>query len=187
MSGKTTTAHLLQGALTKSGIPTTLLTESAARSPMQSWKLRWEFLFWTSTDTIRRMLEAENDGRWKLGIVDRGPFDFLAWLRWFESHNQIPPKTARVLAELIQERRWTANVDVVLLDCSVGSAIGRRGGEGVIVNRRILGDLAGSYESLGNQEKLWRPRTIHISTETASPRAVADLAMNFITEGAFDD
>jgi thymidylate kinase len=185
-AGKTTATNLLAERLRNRGLQITVVSESAAESPLGRLKRDWHFNAWTLCHTTQRLLEVSSENGTQFVIVDRGLFDAFCWIEWFKAKKGIPPRTAEVLQLFATLRDWLAIPHVVFcLSARFETSLKRRGHTGRIVNPQTFSELEAAYQaglnSLSEHEKeLVQPiLTDDLSPDEVVGRVLHDLDARF--------
>lgn len=93
-------------------------------------------------------------------ILDRGPFDSLAWMRVLKDEGKLDDDEYRRIEDFARHPKWDGLVKrVCLFTCKPETSLEREHetklirGEGTAMNEEMLGKLHGHYESLKSENK----------------------------------
>lgn len=182
-AGKTTTARLIEEALTRQRIPVRVVPEAASIAPIGALKRHWFFNAWTLCTSVKEYLEASAAGDAAKVVFDRGFVDCLCWVMWYRTTGRIDEATARALEGFATAAAWFESTEVtVVLRCEFETALKRRGEGGRIVNAKTFQELRRAYDLVLNRlVKLDKgPMILMIDTDSLTPEHVRDRVLTQI-------
>jgi predicted NUDIX family phosphoesterase len=146
-SGKTTALGALAQFLKRNKINVRVYQERASVSPLTE-KGSAAFNTWVTCATLMGMLEALEDEKLDVFILDRGLFDGLVWNDWQEKTSTLNTKEAETFRSFVLTPRWWDLIDILfVMHCDPKTALEReyanqitlRGGS--IMNAKTLTQL----------------------------------------------
>ena len=124
-AGKTSALNALAFFLKRSGLKVRVFQERASVAPI-SGKGTPAFNTWVTCATLLGLLEALEDERLDVFVLDRGLFDGLVWNDWQEATKRVTPEEAKVFRDFVLQSRWWKLVDILfVLHCRPAVAIAR--------------------------------------------------------------
>lgn len=124
-SGKTSTLVALEQFFKRNGVQVRVYQERASVSPLKS-KGTPGFNSWVTCATLMGLLEAIEDEKLDIFVLDRGLFDGLVWCGWQEKTLQLSGREAGAFREFFLTPRWRNLIDLVLvMHCDPKTAIER--------------------------------------------------------------
>jgi predicted NUDIX family phosphoesterase len=113
-SGKTTALNALQLFLKRNGVNTRVYQERASVAPLSN-KGTAAFNIWVTCATLSGMIEALEDEKLDVLILDRGLFDGLVWIDWQERTRRLTPSEADTFRKFVLTPRWWGLVDILFV------------------------------------------------------------------------
>jgi hypothetical protein len=156
-SGKSTTIDILAHFFKRSGFKVWAPTEGASkRTPYHLRRDLVAFNTWTLNYAISELLVAyHNVDRPNLVILDRGPFDSLAWIALLRGRGELAEAEYNTIREFALHPRWSRLIArVYLFTCDAETSMRREGEskltlrEGTAMNRSVLDSLLDEYRLL---------------------------------------
>ncbi|MGH7814811.1 MAG: hypothetical protein ACREQI_12505 [Candidatus Binataceae bacterium] len=150
-SGKTTTLSAIHQFLKRSGVTVRTFQERASVAPLLDKGTAF-FNIWVTGATLNGMIEALEEEKLDVLILDRGLFDGLVWIDWQEKIHRLSSSEANTFRSFILTPRWRDLVDVVLvMHCSPSASLEREHAKqitlrrGSIMNMTTLAQLRNHY------------------------------------------
>jgi predicted NUDIX family phosphoesterase/thymidylate kinase len=150
-SGKTTTLNALQQFLKRNGVRVRTFQERASVAPLTDKGTAF-FNTWVTCATLNGMIEALEDEKLDVLILDRGLFDGLVWIDWQERTHRLSKAEAEVFRSFILTPRWRELIDLVLvMHCAPNASLEREHAKqitllrGSIMNPNSLRQLQAHY------------------------------------------
>ena len=101
-SWKTSTMNEVQRQLRSAGITSYAVQEfRGAEEFYEQRKLTPDINLLRALNFMREFIQVACDDRKKVVLVDRGLFDTLCWIKWFQSVVDTPPEFERVVSSLL--------------------------------------------------------------------------------------
>ncbi len=113
-SGKTTALTALQLFLKRSGVSVRVYQERASVAPLSDKGTAW-FNTWVTCATLMGMIEAREDDKLDVFILDRGLFDGLVWIDWQERTLRLSKSDAETFRSFILTPRWWRMIDLIFV------------------------------------------------------------------------
>jgi len=150
-SGKTTTITAIHQFLKRNGINVRTLQERASVAPLLD-KGTALFNTWVTCATLNGIIEALEDDKLDVLILDRGLFDGLVWIDWQEKTHRASKAEAEGFRSFVQTQRWRGLIDLVfVMHCDPGTSLAREYANqitqrrGAIMNEGTLRQLRNHY------------------------------------------
>ena len=159
-SGKTTNIDIICHFFKRMKFRVWAPTEGASkRTPYHLKRDLVAFNTWSLNYAISELLVAYyNVEKHDLIILDRGPFDSLAWMNLLKNRGELTPDELRKIEDFALHPKWSQLVSrVCLFKCDPKVSLKREletkltHGPGTAMNEGMLGDLLGQYEALGTR------------------------------------
>lgn len=156
-AGKSTTIDILAHFFKRTGFKVWAPTEGASkRTPYHLKRDLVAFNTWTLSYAISELLVAYfNVDHHSLIILDRGPYDSLAWMGVLRQREQLGNAEFNVLKNFAVNARWARLVSrLYLFKCDVQTSLARENESklthhpGTAMNKDMLSTLLTEYESL---------------------------------------
>lgn len=156
-AGKTTTIDILTHFFKRTRYKVWAPTEGASkRTPYHLKRDLVAFNTWTLSYAMSELLVAyHNVDHYDLVILDRGPFDSLAWMGVLQKREKIALPEYDVFRNFATGTRWSKLISrVYMFRCDVETSLAREQEfkliqePGTAMNNPMLTDLLGEYESL---------------------------------------
>lgn len=157
-AGKSTTIDIVTHFFKRTGFKTWAPTEGASkRTPYFLRRDLVAFNAWALNYAISEILIAYyNVEEYDLVVLDRGPFDSLAWMRVLKDKGELTPDEYDRIANFARHPKWANLVErIYLFTCSPDTSMHREHeaklirGKGIAMNPEMLGKLREQYDSLG--------------------------------------
>jgi predicted NUDIX family phosphoesterase/thymidylate kinase len=190
-SGKTTGATRLELFLRRNDFRVRTLAERASTCPLRR-KDHMFFNIWTACTTLVQMLEAL-DREEQIVMVDRGLFDALCWIHWFEKTARLSSDEKKIIYEFILLNRWRELTDIVFvlkvdpkvaLDREIAGQLTRRPGS--IMNEDTLIQFNDSIEAVSREQGDLFRRVVRIDTSSDDPtktvEKIAEITLECLRE-----
>lgn len=124
-SGKTTTLNAVAMFLKRNGFRVRVYLERASVAPLLD-KGTAAFNTWVTCATLTGMIEALEDEKLHVFILDRGLFDGLVWLDWQRRTLRLDRKEAKAFQTFVLTPRWRNLVDLLfVMHCNPADSIER--------------------------------------------------------------
>lgn len=124
-AGKTSSLNALAFFLKRGGFNVRVFQERASVAPI-SGKGTPAFNAWVTCATLLGMLEALEDQKLDVLILDRGLFDGLVWNDWQEATHRITPEEAEAFRRFLLKARWWRLIDILfVMHCDARVALRR--------------------------------------------------------------
>lgn len=159
-AGKTTTIEILTHFFKRMGYKVWAPTEGASkRTPYHLKRDLVAFNTWTLSYAMSELLVAyHNVDHHNLVILDRGPFDSLAWMGVLRQRKKIEDPEYEIFRKFATDTRWSKLVSrIYLFRCDVITSLKREHeskltqGPGTAMNEEMLSDLLSEYASLSSR------------------------------------
>lgn len=176
-SGKSTTIDVISHFFRRMDFKVRAPTEGASkRTPYHLKRNLVAFNCFTLNYAISELLDAYyNVEQPDLVILDRGPFDSLAWLRHLNEKGELADEDLETLERFALLPLWTGQMSAIyLFTCDPKISLARENEakltrrEGRAMNPERLSDMRKQYEALGPDLKPY-PVTRIDTTHTTSP------------------
>lgn len=173
-AGKTTNIDIVTHFFKRTSFKTWAPTEGASkRTPYYLRRDLVAFNAWALNYAISEILTAyHNVEEYDLVVLDRGPFDSLAWMRVLRDDGKLTPDEYSRIQDFAQHPKWARLVErVYLFTCSPDTSMHREHeaklirSEGTAMNEEMLGKLHEQYSSLGTDSDTDNPSILKISTD----------------------
>ncbi len=182
-SGKTTTLSAVHQFLKRNGVTVKTFQERASVAPLLD-KGTAAFNTWVTGATLNGMIEALEDEKLDVMILDRGLFDGLVWTDWQEKTHRLSSSEADTFRRFILTPRWRDLVDAIfVMHCGPQKSLEREHAKqitlrsGSIMNRTTLRQLRSHYLEAVQRYKS-EFKTLHVldSTRGSEMRLIANVA-----------
>lgn len=159
-SGKTTNIDIISHFFKRMGFKTWASTEGASkRTPYHLRRDLVAYNTWTLSYALQELLVAfYNVDRPDLVILDRGPFDSLAWMHLLKNQGQLSDEDFATIRSFALLRIWTQRISrLYLFTCSPEVSLERElktkltQQHGTAMNNDMLEKLLAEYQSLQNE------------------------------------
>lgn len=158
-AGKSTTIDIVTHFFKRTGFKIWAPTEGASkRTPYFLRRDLVAFNAWALNYAISEILTAyHNVEEYDLVVLDRGPFDSLAWMRVLKDEGELTPDEYDRIENFARHPKWANLVErVYLFTCRPETSLDREHkaklirSEGTAMNDEMLRKLHDQYSSLGN-------------------------------------
>lgn len=190
-AGKTTTIEIVEHFFKRMGFKVWAPTEGAAkRTPYHLKRDLVAFNTWTLNYAISEMLVAYyNVDHHDLVILDRGPFDSLAWMRLLKEKNELSQEELKIFEQFALHPRWSKLfAKIYLFKCDPDISLQREMASkltqrpGTAMNPKMLGGLLQQYERL-ERELLTYPLKPVDTSKGTTPRSTSfEIAKELLSE-----
>jgi thymidylate kinase len=188
-AGKSTTIDILHHFLRRMGFKVWAPTEGASkRTPYHLKRDLVAYNAWTLNYAISEMLVAYyNVDQQNIVILDRGPFDSLAWMGILRDRRELPRAQYEIFRAFALHPKWSTLVRrVYLFKCSrevslareLQSKLTREGG--VAMNEKTLDALLDQYSKLQTELKQYPLKVVETSPDTTPLRTSYDLMVDLL-------
>ena len=150
-SGKTTTISAVHQFLKRNGVIVRTLQERASVAPLIDKGTAF-FNTWVTCATLNGIIEALEDEKLDVLILDRGLFDGLVWIDWQEKTHRVSEAEAKEFRSFVLTPRWRGLVDLVfLMHCDAKTSLKREHAKqitrrhGAIMNVATLAQIRRHY------------------------------------------
>ena len=159
-AGKSTTIDIVTHFFKRTGFKTWAPTEGASkRTPHLLRRDLVAFNAWALNYAISEILIAyHNVEEHDLVVLDRGPFDSLAWMNVLKEDGKLDQDGYDRIRNFARHPKWATLVErVYLFTCSPETSMRREHeaklirSDGTAMNEEMLGKLQRQYESLGKE------------------------------------
>lgn len=156
-SGKSTTIDVVTHFFKRMGFKIWAPSEGASkRTPYHLRRDLVAFNTWTLNYTISELLAAyHNVDRPDLIVLDRGPFDSLAWMSLLRDRGELDNDEYETITHFALHPRWSRLIDrIYLFRCTPKCSLDREGASkltlrgGTAMNSDMLGALLARYDAL---------------------------------------
>ena len=182
-AGKSTTIDIVTHFFKRTGFKTWAPTEGASkRTPYFLRRDLVAFNAWALNYAISEILVAyHNIEEYDLVVLDRGPFDSLAWMRVLKDDGNLDQDGYDRIERFARHPKWANLVErVYLFTCTPKTSMDREHdaklirGKGTAMNPEMLEKLRVQYDSLGKDSASENPSIQRFSTDDGDgPRATA--------------
>lgn len=152
-AGKTTALRSLRPWLERRGLRVEVVEERARQCPVPD-KRRPDFNLWTASATVAEIIAGRYSGADVL-LVDRGPFDALTWMNWYQCIGLLQDQEYEAIHRFLSGPTLARMIDLVLvmtvepleaLHRELG--IGRPSTPGAIINSETLHRINSSIDAV---------------------------------------
>lgn len=150
------------------------------------------FNLWSLNYAISEILLAyHNVDRHDLVILDRGPFDSLAWMKVLRKENEITHEEYKTIENYIMLGKWAGLMKkIFIFTCSPEVSLKRENKEklidrpGIAMNEGRLSSLLEQYENLKNEltQKSFPVRKIDTTNDTTPQSTAYEIASEILEE-----
>ena len=124
-SGKTTTISAIHQFLKRNGVVVRTFQERASVAPLVDKGTAF-FNTWVTCATLNGIIEALEDEKLDVLILDRGLFDGLVWIDWQEKTHRVSRAEAEGFRSFVLTPRWRGLVDLVfVMHCDARTSLER--------------------------------------------------------------
>ncbi|MGH8478100.1 MAG: hypothetical protein ACREXK_00615 [Gammaproteobacteria bacterium] len=189
-SGKSTNIDVISHFLKRMGFKVWAPTEGASkRTPYHLRRDLVAFNTWALNYAISELLVAYyNIDRPHLVILDRGPFDSVAWMGLLKTKKQLSQEEYRIVKHFALHPKWSSLINqVYLFTCSPDVSLDREHKvtltrrPGTAMNNAMLTGLLSQYQELHKELKDY-PVTDIDTTSTTEPVDTAFLIVTSILD-----
>jgi predicted NUDIX family phosphoesterase/thymidylate kinase len=194
-SGKTTTLNALQQFLKRNGVRVRTFQERASVAPLTDKGTAF-FNTWVTCATLNGMIEALEDEKLDVLILDRGLFDGLVWIDWQERTHRLSTAEAEVFRGFIQTPRWRDLIDlIIVMHCNPNASLQREHAKqitlrrGSIMNSTSLRQLQAHYlEAVKRYRPNFKRLEVFENTRGPEMKIIANIANLVLSAlGKFSD
>ena len=194
-AGKSTTIDTVAHFFKRTGFRVWSPTEGASkRTPFQLRRDLVAFNAWALNYAVSEILVACHSAEpCDLVILDRGPFDSLAWMRLLRDRKELSDDEYDRFDRFAQHPKWAGIVGrIYLFTCSPETSMQREHkhklikSEGTAMNPEMLGELLKQYESLKNEARISYFRTDNGDDPRKIAGKIVGDIMNLLEEKARD-
>ena len=164
-AGKSTNIDIVTHFFKRTGFKVRAPTEGASkRTPHHLRRDLVAFNAWALNYAVSEILVARHDvERNDLVVLDRGPFDSLAWMRILKDRGDLSEDEYRRIEQFARHPKWAGLVGrICLFTCKPATSLRRehesklieRGG--MAMNEDMLGKLRAQYESMRDEDQTIR-------------------------------
>lgn len=180
-AGKSTTIDIVTHFFKRMGLKVWAPSEGASkRTPYHLKRDLVAFNTWTLNYAISELLVAfHNVDRHDLILLDRGPFDSIAWMGVLHKRGELGDEELEVYKRFALHPRWSRKIDrVFLYRCDPAVSLQREvqskltTAAGTAMNPSMLSDLLEQYDSLESRLREYPVRRGETSDST-TPRGTA--------------
>jgi predicted NUDIX family phosphoesterase len=181
-AGKSSTIEVVEHFFRRCGFRVFAQTEGASKRTPSSLKDDLvAFNAWSLNYAISELLVAFNSvERYNIILLDRGPFDALAWMRLLEAEEKLSPTDRVAIERYALLPKWVGMIDVAFLfTCDPNTSLSRElarmltSTPGRAMNQETLGQLLGHYGDVQRElESKYRVEAFDTTTGT-SPKSMA--------------
>ena len=182
-AGKTTNIDIVTHFFKRTDFKVWAPTERASkRTPYFLRRDLVAFNAWALNYSISEILIAyHNVEEYDLVVLDRGPFDSLAWMKVLKDDGNLTQDEYDRIENFARHPKWANLVErIYLFTCSPETSMDREHeaklirSDGTAMNPEMLGKLHGQYDSLGRDSAGDNPSIRRFSTDEGSgPRETA--------------
>lgn len=190
-AGKTSTIEIIEHFFKRMGFKVWAPTEGAAkRTPYHLKRDLVAFNTWTLNYAISEILVAYyNVDHHDLVILDRGPFDSLAWMRLLKEKDELSREELEVFEQFALHPRWSKLfAKVYLFRCDPKISLERETESkltqqpGTAMNEMMLADLLKQYERLERDLANFPLRAVTTSKKTTPRSTSFEIAKELLSE-----
>jgi hypothetical protein len=184
-SGKSTTIDIVSHLYKRVGFSVYAPSEGASkRSPYALRKELVAFNSWTMNYAISELLVSYHAvDRPDLILLDRGPFDSLAWMRVMKKQGRLSDEDFEVIERFVLLPIWSELVSrIYIFTCDPEISLKREHeaklvkGPGTAMNPETLSDLFEEYNAVRNQLDAYPMKPIVTSDDTSPKSTSAEIA-----------
>ena len=181
-AGKTTNIDIVTHFFKRTGFKPWAPTEGASkRTPYFLRRDLVAFNAWALNYAISEILTAyHNVEEYDLVVLDRGPFDSLAWMNVLKNDGELDRDGYNRIKNFAEHPKWANLVErIYLFTCSPQVSMNREHdaklirSEGTAMNEEMLRKLHEQYESLGSQSDSDNPSIRRFFTDKGDRRETA--------------
>ena len=197
-AGKSTTIDIVTHFFKRTGFKTWAPTEGASkRTPYFLRRDLVAFNAWALNYAISEILIAyHNVEEYDLVVLDRGPFDSLAWMNVLKDDGELDQDGYDRIRDFARRPKWAKLVErIYLFTCSPETSMRREHeaklirSDGTAMNEEMLGKLQGQYEFLGQEQGSTTSDVRKFSTDEdggqrETARAIVDDIMHLLERKA---
>ena len=182
-SGKTTNIDIACHFFKRMKFKVWAPTEGASkRTPYHLRRDLVAFNTWSLNYAISELLVAyHNVDKYDLIILDRGPFDSLAWMNLLHKRGELKREELEIIERFALHPQWAKLVSrVFLFTCEPSVSLSREletkltHEPGTAMNKEMLCALLAEYEELGNRLTEYPIKKYDTSDETKGPLETAE-------------
>lgn len=158
-SGKTTTISAIHQFLKRNRVMVTTFQERASVAPLVDKGTAF-FNTWVTCATLNGIIEALEDEKLDVLILDRGLFDGLVWIDWQEKTHRVSKAEAKGFRSFVLTPRWRGLIDLVfVMHCDAKTSLQREHAKqitlrhGAIMNKGTLAQLRRHYLKAADRYK----------------------------------
>ncbi len=194
-SGKTTTIGAVHQFLKRNGVVVRTFQERASVAPLVDKGTAF-FNTWVTCATLNGIIEALEDEKLDVLILDRGLFDGLVWIDWQEKTHRVSLAEADGFRSFVLTPRWRGLVDLVfVMHCDAETSLNREHAKqitlrrGAIMNASTLAQLREHYlEAAKRYKRDFKSVTVIENTRGPEMRTIIDIAKSILKSlGQFAD
>ncbi len=194
-AGKSTTIDTVAHFFKRTGFRVWSPTEGASKRTPSQLRSDWvAFNAWALNYAVSEILVACHSAEpCDLVILDRGPFDSLAWMRLLRDRKELSDDEYDRFDRFAQHPKWAGIVGrIYLFTCSPETSMRREHehklikSEGTAMNPEMLGELLKQYESLKNEARISYFRTDNGDDPRKTAGEIVGDIMNLLEEKARD-
>lgn len=188
-AGKSTTIDIHAHFLKRMGFKVWAPTEGASkRTPYHLKRDLVAFNAWTLNYAISEMLVAyHNVDHQNIVILDRGPFDSLAWMGVLKSKGLLDDDEYQIIRQFALHPKWSKLIArVYLFKCDPETSLKREHQTklthkgGIAMNPQMLEDLLNQYQMLEGELHDYPLRVVDTSAETTPLQTSYDLMVDLL-------
>jgi len=180
-SGKSTTIDILTHFFKRNGWKVWAPTEGASkRTPYHLRRDLVAFNTWTLNYAVSELLVAyHNVDHHHLVIMDRGPFDSIAWMGLLQKRDKLDSEECSIIRGFALHRRWASLISrIYLFECDPSVSLCRENESklttksGTAMNENLLKELRAEYHRLADELSSYPVKRVTTSKST-TPRATS--------------
>jgi len=180
-SGKSTCIDIVSHFFKRTGFKIWAPTEGASkRTPYHLKRDLVAFNTWSLNYAISELLVAyHNVDQPDLVMLDRGPFDSIAWMSLLKERKVLDDAEFRIVKDFALHPKWSALISrIYLFTCDPEKSLERETGSkltaepGIAMNTDTLTDLLAQYSALADELEQYPIKRID-TTETKEPLPTA--------------
>ena len=194
-SGKTTTISAVHQFLKRNGVVVRTFQERASVAPLVDKGTAF-FNTWVTCATLNGIIEALEDEKLDVLVLDRGLFDGLVWIDWQEKTHRVSKAEAKGFRSFVLTPRWRGLVDLVfVMHCDAKTSIEREHANqitlrhGAIMNIATLTQLRRHYlEAAERYEGEFKSIDVIENSRGPEMKMITDVAKRILNSlGRFAD
>lgn len=194
-SGKTTTIGAIHQFLKRNGVMVRTFQERASVAPLLDKGTAF-FNTWVTCATLNGIIEALEDEKLDVLILDRGLFDGLVWIDWQEKTHRVSKAEAEGFRSFVLTPRWRGLIDLVfVMHCDAKISIDREYARqitlrhGAIMNIGTLAQLRRHYLEAARRYKAdFKSITVFENSRGPEMKTITDIAKTLLRSfGRFAD